>query len=84
MGVTDRRHRGVTLDDFQRHLLMLLDGTRSRAELLEAMVIKVHSRAILLHSDGRWVNTKEAARPVIERFLAPDLESLARLGVLVE
>ena len=54
--VTDRQHGSPPLDDFQRQLLVLLEGTRSRTDLLEALTQKVRDGELLLHQDGNRVS----------------------------
>lgn len=82
--VTDRKHGGVQLDDFQRQLLILLDGTLDHSQLRTRMAQRVEQGTLLLHSDGQRITTVDAATPVIDRVLAPCLDSLAKLGLLVE
>lgn len=72
----------MPLDDFQRQLLMLLDGTRGRTDLVEALTQRVQTGELLLHQDGRRVHESAVARDLIDRWLDPALESLARYALL--
>ena len=82
--MTDRQHCSPPLDDFQRQLLVLLDGTRSRTDLLEALTHKVRDGELLLHQDGNRVSTPSNVRELLDSWLTPALESLARCALLVE
>ncbi|TXT31018.1 MAG: protein related to regulatory domain of methyltransferase, partial [Planctomycetota bacterium] len=81
--ITDRLHGSAPLDDFQRQLLILLNGTRGRPDLLEALTHQVQSGDLLLHQDGNRVQDAAAIRELIEHWLTPALESLARNALLV-
>ena len=82
--VTDRQHGSPPLDDFQRQLLVLLDGTRSRTDLLEALTQKVRNGELLLHQNGNRVSASTNARELLDSWLTPAMESLARCALLVE
>ena len=77
-------HGSPPLDDFQRQLLVLLNGTRSRTDLLEALTQKVHAGELLLHQDGQRVSAVSNARELLDSWLTPALESPARYALLIE
>ncbi|MBN2125141.1 MAG: hypothetical protein JW821_12660, partial [Deltaproteobacteria bacterium] len=72
-GVTSMRHERVTLDPFQRRLLSLLDGTRSRAILLK----EIGKRG----DEGRTV--EQEAKDGLGGALDRSLRMFAREALLV-
>ena len=53
--VTNQRHEIVTLDEFSRRTLQLLDGTRDRAALLDAMSKLVADGTLMVEQEGQKV-----------------------------
>jgi SAM-dependent methyltransferase len=82
--VTDLRHGGANLDDFQRQLLIRMDGTRSQAELLDDVVNLALGGGLILHHEGRRLNDEPGLRSMIGRWMTPALNSLASMALLVE
>ena len=80
--LTSLRHDPVRLDDpFGRHLVVLCDGRRDRAALLDGLVAAI-GREVALTSGGAPVTDGELLRPQIAAGLEHNLALLARLGLL--
>ncbi len=75
-------HEYVRLDDpFGRYLLNLLDGTRDRAALVDALVAAV-GRDLGMTAGERPITDGERLRPQIAGGLEQNLQTLAGLGLL--
>ena len=82
--VTTMRHAMIRVEgSLERHLLMLLDGTRDRAALLNELAGLVKSGAVTMGQDGASVPDREKALQILSQGLEPNLEKLARLALLV-
>jgi methyltransferase-like protein len=76
------RHRVLTLDPLSAHLLRLMDGTRDRSALIEAMRREIHAEPAIaprLASPSQDPNTLETA---ISESLDRLLRLFARNGLL--
>lgn len=82
--VTNLYHRGVELDAFRRCLLLLLDGRRDRAGLLETLVDLVARGTLVLQQEGRRLEDADAARRMLAGTLEGNLRALASMALLVE
>jgi methyltransferase-like protein/SAM-dependent methyltransferase len=80
--VANRRHEAVRPDDFARQLLPLLDGTRDRAALVEALAAKARAGELSVQKSGRPVTDPAELRAALAGLLGPALESLARDALL--
>jgi methyltransferase-like protein/SAM-dependent methyltransferase len=78
--VTNLRHRSVTLNPFERALVVKLDGTRDR----EALIAELSGDGSFTpEKDGRTLSDPTELRPLVEASLAPTLTRLARAAMLV-
>ena len=82
--VTNLRHEVVNLTPFDRHLLPLLDGTRNRAALLEALLER-HERGQLhiCQEDDQPITDPSRAREILAEVLDQQLPKLAKAALLV-
>jgi methyltransferase-like protein/SAM-dependent methyltransferase len=67
--VPNLRHRTVILDEFDRTLLRLLDGTRDRAALCRDLVDQLSRQQTRVIKNGQ-----EFQGPALEKFVAENLE----------
>jgi methyltransferase-like protein len=81
--VTSLRHQRVPVSDFDRALLPLLDGTRDRAGLLEALLERFRRGALNLARDGRPITGAREAGPALAQALDERLLRLASRALLV-
>jgi methyltransferase-like protein/ubiquinone/menaquinone biosynthesis C-methylase UbiE len=80
--VVNAHHEIVQLDMLGRELVLLANGTRGRAELLNALVARVESGTLQLHQRDERVSDLDVARVLLESELPAVLASLMRSGVL--
>lgn len=81
--VTNLRHHGIDLPPLMRRLLPLLDGTRTRAELVGSLLATLEDGDDLLVEQGRVIDRPDARRAALEAAIEPSLERLARWAMLV-
>ncbi|MDQ3831822.1 MAG: hypothetical protein M3361_21520, partial [Candidatus Tectomicrobia bacterium] len=78
------RHQTLRIEDnLSRRLVMLLDGTRDRATLLQDLGALVQSGAATVSHEGEPVNDLQEALQHLADGLEANLTSLARLAMLV-
>jgi methyltransferase-like protein len=70
-------------DPVTRHLLSSLDGTRNRAELLEAMLAYLDQGGLVLKQHGEAVTNRKQAAEVMESRLDAALADMAGQGLLL-
>src|SRR5262249_10189043 len=82
--VTSRRHESVRLDTFERHLIELLDGSRSQSSLVELLAAAAaQGRLVIMDQQQRQVQDYAAAVQVFQIALPQTLAKLARQALLV-
>jgi methyltransferase-like protein/ubiquinone/menaquinone biosynthesis C-methylase UbiE len=82
--VTTLRHTSVqVMDPIGRYLLMLLDGTRDKDDLLRELSKLVESGQIKIRREDETVAHSGAALEVLSKELEQNLTKVARLGLLV-
>ena len=80
--VTNLLRRRVGLDDPSRAVLVLLDGRRTVADVLEAIVARVVRGELELRGASGAVREEGAAREVLASAIGPMLERLAAAALL--
>ncbi|MCI0376408.1 MAG: class I SAM-dependent methyltransferase [Gemmataceae bacterium] len=80
--VTSLRHRMVELNGFERQVLVLLDGSRDRVAILEALVEAVARKDVEFSQNGRPLEDLDQVRQILEGAVGPTMERLASLGML--
>lgn len=81
--VTNLRHSNVEVgDELGRQLLMLLDGTRDRDELVAELTAMVESGNVLFEENGTQVRDSTRARESVAQGLEQNLAKLAKLALL--
>lgn len=81
--VTNRRHEVVALPDLHIRLVPLLDGTRDRDAIVDALTAYAQKGDLTVNVSGQPVTEAAAIRNALRRVLEPALETLARDTVLV-
>jgi SAM-dependent methyltransferase len=81
--VTTLRHETAHLGDFERHLLRLLDGTRDRIALREALIDLVQQGELTVEKDGQPVRETGQLEEIVGQALTDQLQALARHGLLL-
>lgn len=82
--VTNLHHMSVEIDQASRHLLLLADGTRDRAQLLCDLDARIAAGEITMEKDGRLVDDLEEARRMLAQALDPNLDRMAQLALLMD
>jgi methyltransferase-like protein/2-polyprenyl-3-methyl-5-hydroxy-6-metoxy-1,4-benzoquinol methylase len=80
---TNRRHEPIRLDDFECHLLPLLDGTRSETDLVDALAIMAAEGKLVIVDQEQVVTSVDHARRSLELAVSPALARLASHAFLV-
>jgi methyltransferase-like protein len=80
--VTNRRHEAVQLDAFDRHVLQLLDGTRSVAQLVEHLAASAAAGQMMAVENNQPV-PPERLRQFLNNSLRQSLNRLAENAFLV-
>jgi methyltransferase-like protein len=81
--VTNVRHERVSLDSLARYLLPHLDGTRTRAELLELLRTVVAEGRVALSKEGRVVKDVSEVEEMLVQEVDSTLAFLAHAALLV-
>jgi methyltransferase-like protein len=79
--VTNLRHEVIVLDDLQRQLLQLLDGSRDRADLAQLLTNLVVERAIPLTANV-FPNDANQVRKFLDSCIDQHLAKLAQWSLL--
>ena len=81
--VTNLSHHGVDLSDVNRQLLLLMDGTRDRQQLLDALVQHVESQGLVVVEEGVAMTGTREIRRALDVRLDEILQMACRLALLV-
>jgi methyltransferase-like protein/2-polyprenyl-3-methyl-5-hydroxy-6-metoxy-1,4-benzoquinol methylase len=81
--VTNRRHRLVELDDLDRVVLQLLDGSRDREAVVHLMRGLAAKNVLALASDEEASSEKEPSGDALSAVLESCLGRLAKNGLLI-
>lgn len=83
--VTNLRHERVTLDAFNRYLLLRLDGQHDRETLLQAFLDGPVTNGVLkIQQEGQPVESPQEVRWLLAEALERNLHGLARTALLIE
>lgn len=81
--VSNRRHEVVRLSDLSQKLIPLLDGTRDRAALTDALTAAVATGDLSIQKAGHPLTDPAQVHAALARALGPALDALAREALLV-
>jgi methyltransferase-like protein/cyclopropane fatty-acyl-phospholipid synthase-like methyltransferase len=81
---TNRRHEVVRLNDLDKHLLPLLDGTNDRDALVEKLTQVAASGALNVQKDGLTLYEPKEIRAALKSVIDPALANVARLALLIQ
>ena len=82
--LTNLRHEPVKLDEANRQVLRLLDGTRDRAALVAAMTQLARDGVLAVQPDGRPPPPGPQLEQILREGLEENLPHFARAALLVE
>jgi methyltransferase-like protein len=80
--ISNLAHELVDLSDFDRFVLSLLDGTRDRASIIQAMIEHVKRGEITLQQKGVPVENPELIATVVEHTLSKTFERFIDMSLL--
>ena len=81
--VTNRRHEATNLDEFNRHVLRLLDGSRDREAIVDGLVNLVTSGTLVVQQEGKQIKEGEPLRKILSEALDKNLPIMAKAALLV-
>jgi methyltransferase-like protein len=81
--VSNLRHRLVATDDVQRHLILLLDGTRTLDQVLDGLIAFAESKRLVVVHEGKALHDRDQIRRTLATLLPQELTGLARNGLLL-
>ena len=81
-GITNLWHEWIPLDDFSRHLLPALDGTRDQRALCERLKGQVEAGALALEEDGSPVQDNQRIQQILAHLLSDYLPQYAAAAIL--
>lgn len=81
--VTNFRHESLPLNQIERCLVLLLDGTHDRGEVVRGLEEKVTSGELLLKREGAAIHVAADRRTVLGRFYDKLVPELARKALLL-
>jgi methyltransferase-like protein len=81
--VTNLRHERVELDELERYLLRLCDGTHDRSALFEMIVKPLRDGTLVVQKDNQPVEDVNQAEAILAAELDDKLRWLARTALLV-
>lgn len=81
--VTSLRHEIVSLGEFERHLLRLLDGVRDRSAIVAGLAELVGKGILAVQQDGVAIQDAERTRELLSQAVDRQLPELARNALLV-
>jgi methyltransferase-like protein/cyclopropane fatty-acyl-phospholipid synthase-like methyltransferase len=84
VSATNRRHEIVRLNDLDRHLLPLLDGTTDRAALVEKLTQIAKSGTLNVQKDGVALQDEAEISQALNSVIDQALVNVARLALLVQ
>lgn len=79
--LSNLRHETVTVDEFNRQLVLRLDGTRDRAALADEMAKLVETNELAIRQEGVEVRDPATVRALMLQAVDENLASLARAGL---
>lgn len=82
--VTNRRHEVVRLNDLDKHLVPLLDGTNDRAALVEKLTAVALTGALNVQRDGLTLYDAGEITKALTSVIDQALANVARMALLVE
>jgi SAM-dependent methyltransferase len=80
--VTNMDHRMIELETLGQRTLLLMDGSRTEAELLDDLIDAVVSGAIRIAKDARPVVEPEEIRPLLAEQLEQTLQFMTRSALI--
>jgi methyltransferase-like protein len=81
--VTNRRHEVIRLNDLDRHLIPLLDGSNDRAGIAEKLTAVAQRGEMNVQKDGAVLTDPKDVKLAITSILDQALQNVANQGLLL-
>ncbi|VTS06326.1 methyltransferase regulatory domain-containing protein [Tuwongella immobilis] len=81
--VTNRRHEVVRLNDLDRQIVPLLDGSMDRAAILDKLVTLAKSGVLTVQQDNNTLTDEARIREAMKGVVDPSLRGLAGHALLI-
>jgi hypothetical protein len=81
--VTSLRHESIVLGEFERQLLLLLDGENDKTELCNHLTKRIECGLLKVEQDGHRVRETGEVRRLVWRILDDQLVTLAHAALFV-
>lgn len=78
-----RRHEVVKLNDLDRQLIPILDGTNDRGAIVDKLAKVALTGVLNVQKDGKPLDDPKEIREAIDSIIEKALQNVARMGVLV-
>lgn len=82
--VTNRRHEVVRLNDLDKHLVPLLDGTNDRAAIVDKLTAVAQTGALNVQKDGLTIYDPKEIKQALSSVIDQALSNVARMAILVQ
>lgn len=82
--VTNLSHESVQVDAFARHILVLLDGTRTRNQVLSDLVKLAQAGTLVVQREGHRLTEEQPLRDLLAKVLDEKLALIGKAALLVE
>jgi methyltransferase-like protein len=82
--VTNRRHEVVRLNDLDRHLVPLLDGTNDRSALADKLAKVAATGQLNVQKDGLTIYDQKEIHNALTAIMDQALANVARMALLVQ
>jgi methyltransferase-like protein/2-polyprenyl-3-methyl-5-hydroxy-6-metoxy-1,4-benzoquinol methylase len=80
--LTNLRHEGVEVDELDRHVAVLLDGTRTIGELVDALIEEVHAGELIVRKQEGDFESEAELREAMAKAVGASLTILLRSAVI--
>lgn len=80
---SNRRHEWIRLNEFDRRLIPLLDGTRDRAALVNELTEVALSGALTVRKENAPITDREGVHAALASIIDEALARVAGMGVLI-
>ena len=84
LAVTNRRHEVVRLNDLDKHLVPLLDGSNDRTTLIDKLTVVAQSGSLNVQKDGLTLYDAKEIRTALTSIMDQALANVARMALLVK
>ncbi len=82
--VTNQRHEVVQVDSLTKQIILTLDGTNDRKEIIHKLLKQVEEGSLVIHQDGNTLNDKEQIQNILIGALEQTLVNLCFSAMLID